>query len=116
MPATGSLLLDEDDVLEFLQSTYAFTLGTPESVYVGIVGFPKLCSDPAYMAHLANDPVGDARSEKEYYARVAIWGNAYLAGLQCGLCIALFAGKRIRAGEEVLTPYTYDYWKMHQLR
>ena len=31
-------------------------------------------------------------------------------GLQCGLCVALFAGKRIRAEEEVvLAPYTYDY-------
>ena len=64
------------------------------------------------MAHFANDPVGDARSEKDYRARIANRGNAYLAGLQCGLCKALFAGKRIRAGEEVLAPYTYDYWKM----
>ena len=92
--------------------SYTITLGTSGGVLVGIVGLPRLCSDPAYLAHLANDPVGDARSEKEYYARVAKRGNAYLAGFQCGLCIALFAGKRIRAGEEVLAPYTYDYWKM----
>ena len=57
--------------------------------------------------------MGDARSEKEYHARIANRGNACLAELQCGLCVALFARKRIRAGTEVLVPYTYDYWKMH---
>ena len=105
--------IDHDrEEAEAARQTYGFSLGTPGGVRVCIVGFPKLCSDPAYMAHLANDPVGDARSEKEYYAQIGIRGNAYLAGLQCGLCIALFAGKRIRAGEEVLAPYMYDYWKM----
>ena len=90
---------------------YTVTLGASGGVNVGMVGIPRLCNDPAYMAHLANDPVGDARSEKEYYARIANRGNAYLTGFQNRLCQALFAGKRIRAGEEVLVPYTYDYWK-----
>ena len=102
---------DVEEVFEALHA-YAFSLGTSGGVHVHIVGLPRLCNDPAYMAHFANDPVGDARSEREYLARVAKRGNAYLTGLQCGLCIALFARKRIRAGEEVLVPYAYDYWKM----
>ena len=90
---------------------YTVTLGTSGGVSVGMVGIPRLCNDPAYMAHLANDPVGYARPEKEYYTRIANKGNAYLTGIQNRLGQALFAGQRIRAGEEVLVPYTYDYWK-----
>ena len=90
---------------------YTVTLGTYGRVEVGLVGMPRLCNDPAYVAHLANDPVGDARSKKDYYARIANRGNAYLTGFQNSLCQALFAGKRIRAGEEVLVPYDWDYWE-----
>ena len=77
-----------------------FTLGTPGGVRVCIVGFPKLCSDPAYMAHLANDPVGDARSEKEYYARLPsgatpIWrGCSAGSALLCSPEIASVPGRR----------------------
>ena len=81
---------DVEEVFEALHA-YAFSLGTSGGVHVHIVGLPRLCNDPAYMAHFANDPVGDARSEKEYRARIANRGQRLSDGvamrtLHCPVC------------------------------
>eukprot|EP00969_Alexandrium_andersonii_P082899 3656193-Alexandrium_andersonii.AAC.1 len=35
---------------------YSFQVGAPGAVCVKIAGLPDLCDDPAYLAHMINDP------------------------------------------------------------
>eukprot|EP00969_Alexandrium_andersonii_P112900 4990304-Alexandrium_andersonii.AAC.1 len=42
--------------LKAIAGKYGFHAGTPGTVRVEIVGLPGLRGDPAYLAHMANDP------------------------------------------------------------
>ena len=102
--------VDKQEATE-ARGTHAFTLETSGGLRASIVGFPRLCDDPAYLAHMANDPVGRAPSELEYNKKARAKGNAILVPFHCCLCVALVALRQIPAGEEVLAPYNHKYWE-----
>ena len=79
-----------------------------------VVGFPDLCDDPAYLAHMANDGVGPAGSVDQYSKGIVATCNASIARIFCMMCGAIFAVRPIPAGTEVLVVYGYDYWEQRQ--
>eukprot|EP00969_Alexandrium_andersonii_P149530 6612233-Alexandrium_andersonii.AAC.1 len=62
MHYSPSLARDVTDPLVVARD-YSFHVGTPGAVCVEIAGLPELCDDPAYLAHMINDPVGPVDSE-----------------------------------------------------
>lgn len=90
--------------------TYSLQLGEPGGVRVRIVGLPRFCEDPAYLAHMANDPIGYVSTKEAYKQLAATKGNAAFVNVVCALCVAIVATRPIQAGNEVLVPYSYDYW------
>ena len=90
--------------------THSLQVGAPGGVTVRLMGVPRLWRQPAYLGHMANDPVGYAPTKEKYKELAEATGNAAFVGLACGLCVAVVATRSIQAGEEVLVPYTYGYW------
>jgi len=89
---------------------YSFNLGTPGTTCVQVVGFPELCDDPAYLAHMANDPVGPVQSEGQYNKMAFSSANASFVRVFSRAYGALIACRPIPAGSEVLVPYTHGFW------
>ena len=96
--------------LKAVAREYSFHVGSPGTVRVEIVGLPELCGDPAYLGHMANDPVGPAQSEKRYNELALRRANASFAPVFSKLSCAVIACRPIPAGTEVVVPYTYAYW------
>ena len=94
--------------------TYSFHLGTTGGVRAEVVGFPDLCDQPAYLAHIANDGVGPSGSADQYNKNIVATCNASLARIYCRMCVGIFAVSPIPTGTEVLVPYTFDYWDQRQ--
>ena len=90
--------------------THSLLLGEPGGVRVRIVGLPRFCEDPAYLAHMANDPIGYVSTKEAYKQLAATKGNAAFVNVVCALCVAIVATRPIQAGKEVLVPYSYGYW------
>ena len=82
--------------------THSLQVGAPGGVTVRLVGIPRLWREPAYLGHMANDPVGYAPTKEKYKELAEATGNAAFVGLACGLCVAVVATRSIQAGEEVL--------------
>eukprot|EP00969_Alexandrium_andersonii_P006385 276964-Alexandrium_andersonii.AAC.1 len=89
---------------------YSFHVGTPGAVRVEIAGLPELCDDPAYLAHMINDPVGPAESEERYNELALRNANAAFARVLCQLACAVIARRALPAGTEVVVPYAHAFW------
>ena len=56
-----------------------------------VVGLLRFCEDPAYLAHMANDPVGYVPNKEEYKQLAATKGNAAFVNAVCALRVAIVA-------------------------
>ena len=75
---------------------------------LSIVGNPKLFDEPHFLAHIINDGAMCKRPEASAVYEIASLSKAN--SLFDPVCMAQFATRDIKVGDEILNTYGAEYW------
>lgn len=76
-----------------------------------IIGFPDINDNPSYLGHICNDGArGYSEKDKEIYMNDILIKSNAMSHIICDCIVAVVAIKDINIDEEILVPYSHEYW------
>ena len=74
-----------------------------------IIGHPLMIDDSNCLAHMINDGAKEFSTKHKYFQSSHLHSNSQMFGVD-NVVIGLMANKPIKAGDEIISTYGYEYW------
>ncbi len=126
----GGVKVDEANMTKIIMCNKAMEMGLKYSTDINhvygyklnneykICGDPRIIDDTDYLGHMINDGARGHASrskpnklDKEIYNKIVVKINNASSYYVDRFCVAIISIRDIKKGEEILMPYSYEYWE-----